>query len=354
VFSPHLSDRLSRTARADIIDRTVFSRLSQKLLPLLQLTRMALVFTAIADAASTLLLLYEFRGTVGVPWHLLAVVAGVSVGLYGFGMSLNDIIDRRRDSMMAPHRPLPSARLGVTTAHLVCGGLFTLAVTCAVVYAKLTGQWLSLGLTVWTAALIYFYDVAGKYLVAPGLLSLGLIRFFHALVPGPEMPVVWHPLTLLTHVAILSAVAYHLEEKRPALTRWHWYTVVGGVLLTNAVVLGVVGHHRAELLGGWRAGLAITSGLVYPVCAVLAFVAVAYVVVRRSATSRAAGQTVMLYGLLWLIVYDASFVAAYAGWVKALGVLALLPVAYMSVQLVRWWSAVVAISQRPAFKRVEV
>ena len=32
---------------------------------------------------------------------------------------------------------------------------------------------------------------------------------------------------------------------------------------------------------------------------------------------RVAGQTLMLYGLLWLIVYDACFVAGYVGYVPA-------------------------------------
>ena len=35
-----------------------------------------------------------------------------------------------------------------------------------------------------------WHDLAGKYLVAPGLLSLGLIRFFHATVPAPQLPLV--------------------------------------------------------------------------------------------------------------------------------------------------------------------
>src|SRR5687768_14440992 len=103
--------------------------LSQRLLTLLQLTRMALVFTAIADGLCTLLLAARARagpggslaaevGVVQVLW-----AAAVSAGLYGFGMSLNDIIDRRRDAQLAASRPLPSGRIGLTTAHLVCGAL---------------------------------------------------------------------------------------------------------------------------------------------------------------------------------------------------------------------------------------
>jgi hypothetical protein len=61
----------------------------------------------------------------------------------------------------------------------------------------------------------------------------------------------------------------------------------------------------------------------------------------------------MLRGLLWLIVYDAAFVAGYVGLVPAAIILALLPIAYLSVQLMRWWNQFLALSQRPAFKRVE-
>ena len=33
--------------------------------------------------------------------------------------------------------------------------------------------------------------------------------------------------------------------------------------------------------------------------------------------------------------------------------ISMLPVAYLSVRLMRWWSQLVALSQRPAFKRAK-
>src|SRR5688572_4405835 len=130
---------------------------------------MALVFTAIADSVCALLLLAHGRhGSLGrLPVSHVVVVALISVGLYGFGMSLNDIIDRRRDSQLAAHRPLPSGRIGVGTAHWICAGLGILALLGGAIYSRWTGQWMSLGLVVWTGLLIAFYDFAGKYLVAP-------------------------------------------------------------------------------------------------------------------------------------------------------------------------------------------
>src|SRR5215213_1182225 len=104
---------------------------------------------------------------------------------------------------------------------------------------------MSLVLVVWTASLIAFYDVAGKYLVAPGLITLGLIRFFHSLVPAPYVPLLWHPLLLLNHVTILSTVAYHWEGKRPPLTRVHWITVLGGLMVLNAAAASFVASRHA-------------------------------------------------------------------------------------------------------------
>lgn len=327
---------------------------SQRLLTLLQLTRMALVFTAVADGLCTLLLAARERagpdGSLGDHVSAGQVVSAVAVsaGLYGFGMSLNDIIDRRRDAQIAATRPLPSGRVGLITAHVVCAALMLLALAGGGFYSLSRGTSMSLVLVVWTALLIAFYDLAGKYLVAPGLITLGLIRFFHALVPAPYVPLLWHPLLLLNHVAILSAVAYHWEEKRPPLTRAHWVTVIGGLLAVNAALVGIA----ASRPGGPGPALRVGPELALPLIAAAAFVGLAWGVRRRSAASREAGQTLMLYGLLWLIVYDACFVAGYVrDMLATLSVLMLLPVAYFSVRLMRWWSKLMTVAQKPQFKR---
>ena len=75
----------------------VFSR---RLFPLLQLTRMALVFTAISNSLCELLILTHQRYPDAqnilkmLDWRQVGAVMLMSTGLYGFGMSLNDIIDR--------------------------------------------------------------------------------------------------------------------------------------------------------------------------------------------------------------------------------------------------------------------
>jgi hypothetical protein len=334
--------------------------LSHRLLSVLQLTRMALVFTAIADSLAALLLWAQWRATVDGGNYLnylnprqVVAVAIISMGLYGYGMSLNDIIDRRRDRQIAAHRPLPSGRIDLISAHLICILLGLAALGAGVCLAGYPNAGsLSLILLIWTGGLITFYDFAGKYLVAPGLLTLGLIRFFHATIPAPQLPLIWQPLLLLNHVAILSTLAYAWEQKRPALTRVHWWAVLGGLATVDLTCIGLIWWRRHERLqGNFSQSLWITPGLIAPAAAIVGFIVVAAVIRRRSSDSRSAGRNLMLAGLLWLIVYDASFVAGYVGLGAAAALLVLLPIAYVSVMLMRWWSKIVLLSQRPEYQR---
>jgi 4-hydroxybenzoate polyprenyltransferase len=333
--------------------------ISTRLFPLLQLTRMALVFTAISNSLCTLLLAWARLGGdmthQRLFWREAGLVALISTGLYGFGMSLNDIIDRRRDRLLAAHRPLPSGRIRVSTAHFICAALILLALGAGALYAMLAGPiWMSFLLVLWTGALIVFYDLAAKYLVALGLLSLGLIRFFHAVIPAPQLPLLWHPLLLLNHVTVLSLVAYRWEEKRPPLTPIHWAAVPGGLAVIDAMLIALLAWRRTPQEGGSvLQALRVTPALIAPAAAVIVFLILAALIRRLSTTPREAGQRLMLYGLLWLIVYDFTFVAGYVGLAPALLLLLLLPLAYASVQVMRWWGGIVALSQRPQFKRIE-
>ena len=167
----------------------------------------------------------------------------------------------------------------------------------------------------------------------------------------PGVPVIWHPLFLLNHVVILSALAYHWEEKRPALTKFQWWMVFGGLGGIDALFIGLLAMRR-----GWSHMVLIDDAMmdwpiVPPAVTALVFIGLAWYVRRHSKTSREAGQTIMLYGLLWLIVYDAAFVGSYAGWIEAVLLVMLFPVGYFSVQLMRWWSKILSLSQKPSFKR---
>jgi hypothetical protein len=103
--------------------------------------------------------------------------------------------------------------------------------------------------------------------------------------------------------------------------------------------------------GTFAESLGVSSALVLPLVALVAFVVIAVFLRRAIPDPRTAGQTIMLYGLLWLIVYDAAFVAGHVGYVPAVLILLLLPAAYFSVQLMRTWSRIVLLSQKPTYQR---
>ncbi len=316
---------------------------------------MALVFTAISNTLAAHLI--AVRSSVNsqaevlalLDWRQLAALAMVSIGLYGFGMSLNDIIDRRRDRQFAAHRPLPSGRIRLLSAHVVCFGLIAMASAAGWIYASFPAPgWRSLVPLAVTAVLITAYDFAGKYLVAVGLLTLGLIRFFHALIPAPDMVLLWHPLLLFTHVAVLSTVAYHWEQKRPALTPVHWWGVFGGVALLDVALVLVEWRKWSHGLGD---ALWLKQALVIPFALMVGYAAIGWMIWHRSAGPRQAGQTLMLTGLLWLILYDAALVGIYVGPAYAGFVALLLPLSYLSVQVMRWWASIILLSQAPAYER---
>jgi 4-hydroxybenzoate polyprenyltransferase len=325
---------------------------------------MALVFTAIADGWCGLALWEAWRRPGGRfmdlfdPWRAL-LMAIISVGLYGFGMSLNDIIDRRRDRQISPGRPLPSGRVSLATAHVICFGLLAVAVVGGMLFRLWGGADLCLQMVGLTLLFIWFYDAAGKYLVGPGLVTLGLVRFCQSMIPalqsipqddwGATHPLIWHPLWLLNHVAILSTVCYAWEEKRPPLNARHWIGVILTLLAIDAAVIWWTGTRIPGM--DLRVALRLDERLIAPAGATLAFILLAWTIKRRSSSQREAGQATMLYGLLWLIVYDAIFAGLWAHWASGVAILMLLPAAYFSVQVMRGWSRLLAASQRPDFKR---
>ena len=344
----------------------MFNLLSRRLLGVLQLTRMALVFTAIADSFCSLILLANspHGGTPSDPDATLTLprylaVTAMSIGLYGFGMSLNDIIDRRRDRQIAAHRPLPSGRVGVITAHIICGLLMLMALGASAYYWSIGGDFRSFIYCLSAVALIWFYDVAGKYLVAFGLVTLGLIRFFHCLVAAPTVPVLWHPLLLLNHVVVLSTIAYGWEQKRPTLSNMHLGIIAAGLALIDSlaiIVLGTLATAGGDIIepSSNDPSMMWTNGLLVPIGGIVAFIMLGIYIRWRTPGLRDAGQKLMLYGLLWLTVYDACFVFGYVGWWEGLLMLLFFPAAWLSVQMMRWWSKIVSLSQKPTFKRVRV
>ncbi len=301
-----------------------------RLLALLQLTRAALAFTAIADAWAVLLLRAPEAALPANTsrWMTVMVIkmlimSVVSAGLYGFGMSLNDLLDARRDRIFARWRPIPSGRIGARMAIVVSMILLLIALLAAAMldaasaiatatrstnydwYNFIPWQFL---FAIATASLIVFYDGTAKYLGGIGILTLGVIRALHCLIANPKTPLLFPSMFLVTHVSLVTLIAYHLENKRPRLKRRDYLIVLGGLAAINTAAAFYM-HFSGTL------DLTIWPMLTGPIIAMAVFALWATrLLLRRNLSPRQKGERLMLMGLFWLFVYDAGMLLTNGQW----------------------------------------
>jgi 4-hydroxybenzoate polyprenyltransferase len=322
-----------------------------KLLALLQLTRVALAFTAIADAWAILLLQPPGAASLTIAWPIILkmlLMAVVSFGLYGFGMALNDLLDVRRDRIFAPRRPIPSGRIKPTSALVVALTLLMFAFLAAA-FLTLVTVWTkpsplrvrdivpySFFFALATAALIVFYDATAKYLGGLGLVTLGLIRGLHCLIGNPKTPLLFLSMILMTHVILVSTISYHLENKRPRLNKGDILTVVLGVLIGNGLMLWyTVTRHNWTAQSPLRNALIMLIG---PAIAGAVYWLWAASLITAPLSPRQKGERLMLLGLFWLFMYDASMLLGNGQWLAGVAITLLLLCAVLSFFGIRWFS----------------
>jgi hypothetical protein len=290
----------------------------------LQLARIGLVLTAVSNIW---LVMWLGRGPAGgglQTWAALATTAAVAVGMYIFGMTLNDLMDARRDRVLAPDRPLPSRRIRPATAMALAVAALLVAVAGSVPLGAVSTL-----LCLVTATMVLFYNGPGKHITGVGILTLGLIRAAHMLIAAPGLMYLWPVWLTMTHVVGLSAACHRLEGKRPWLTGAHVWTVTLGWAFVSVVAIGWMMHQESLTMPGrpW-----IWAG---PVAAMAGFVAVALRTVWSAPTPQAAGGLLMKRGLIWLIVYDACWLAGAGLWGPAAVSATMLPATWLLMVIVR-------------------
>lgn len=291
----------------------------KRLLVLLQFTRFALAFTAVADAWAFMLLRPDGAPA---PGHLVArllLTALVAGSVYAFGMTLNDVLDARRDRIFARWRPIPSGRLSPRAGIVIAFSMLLTAVFgAAMLGAVIAHSYVPFSLFVVfvAAVLIVFYNATGKHLGGAGLLTLGAVRAVDCMVGHPTKGVVILPIFLLTHVALVSALAYRLEGKRPRLKPKDFLIVFGGVVLGDALLVGYMALRGS--LG------AFTQPLICgPLLAMAAYMLWAAWVLKSPLPPRKKGERLIVTGLFWLFAYDAGILLANGQWKAGLAITAL-------------------------------
>lgn len=271
-------------------------------------------------------------------WAVLLCTAVAAAGLYTFGMSLNDVMDARRDRTFAPDRPIPAGLISMAAAVGLAVGALLLAIAASVPLGPASTL-----MCVLCATMILFYDTLGKHFAGVGILTLGLVRTLNMLIACPAPGYDWPIWLTMTHVIALSAICHRMEGKRPQIEAWGGWTITAGWVFLSVAMMRWMGHHHTMSVPDhpWLA--------IGPALAVLLFVILGVAIVKRAPTARAAGGKLMKYGLLWLIVYDTAWLLSAELWRQAALVGSLLPLAMLSMSMMRYLKA--AATPKPQFLR---
>jgi 4-hydroxybenzoate polyprenyltransferase len=313
----------------------------QHVVHLLQLMRVAQVFAAISNgwlivflsriapapsAAPAAPVWAEPAAVTQFPLGLaLLLVAVIATGLHVYGAALNDVIDARHDRLFSPDRPIAAGRMARTPALV----LSVLCLLAALAAAVLLGEPPAL-LCLLVAGVILFYDTAGKFLPATGIITLAVIRALFMFVPNPTFAFVWPIWVMLTHLIVWMSIAYQLQSKRPRLHSREWSGLcLGWMFWTMALVGWMTWQHR--LIWDGRPWL-----WVGPAAAAVGFIPLAWWTMRPrpNRSRRAAGKALFIRCILWLIVYDAGWLLAAGEFAPGLLHLALFAVAWGCTTLV--------------------
>ena len=294
-----------------------------RFLPTFQLTRMSLALGALADVWFVILYTREDARYNHVPAYemslpiSLAVAIVLTVGLFAFAATLNDLLDSRHDSTFSPDRPIPSGRIRVGQAVVIAIGALLSALAAAIPFGTL-----ALVFAILAATGILFYDAVGKHIPALGVLLAGLVHVAHMMIPNYDLtftPPVW---IIFTHVTVIAIMVHVIEGKRPLFRRWTVAWTALGWLAWSAVILGL-GMVRGPDAGFVPSGFGVDTAI-WPAIAGLVFVAIMWRKLSRT-SGQAGAEKARRYGAAWHAVYAAAWFAGLARWTEAvaMGVLAI-------------------------------
>jgi len=283
-------------------------RLFLRLVAALQLTRITTAFAAVANVWFVIFWTAHVEPEGSTPafaalplWVLLLGGALNALGLFGFATALNDVLDYRRDQALHPERPIPSGRVSFDAAV----SLVVCTLGAAVLGATLLGM-SSVLLTLLIAGAILFFNAAGKYIPAIGLIVLGLIYAGQMVVPNLNLKFVLPVWVVMTHALAVAGATHILGRKAPGLSaRAAFFAVAGWGFWTG--VMFTTGWLRNRGSGGlWPEFVPLTA--LWWILALAAGYAM-LIVKRLNSLGRGprVAEKIARYGALWLPMYGAAW-----------------------------------------------
>lgn len=284
-------------------------RLLLKISPALHLTRLSTAFAAVANVWFVILWTHACRNEPGTSaffelplWVLLAGGALNALGLFGFATALNDVLDFRRDQRLHPERPIPSGRVsldGAVSMVVVTLGLAILGATVLGMTAVL--------LTLLVAGAVLFFNAAGKYIPAIGLVVLGLIYAGQMVVPNLHLRFVIPVWLVMTHSLIVAAAVHVLGRRTPTISARAAAFAWGGWFFWTCVMFGVGWYRNRDGGGGLWPSFVASGAWVAPLALAGLFGVLVWRRLHVLGRGPRVAEKIARYGSLWLSLYAAAW-----------------------------------------------
>ncbi len=315
------------------------SRLMRRISPYLHLARVTTAFAAVANTWFAILWTLAMSdheagvsGLAGEPlWVLLLGGAANALGLYAFGVCLNDLLDARQDRAFRLDRPVASGRVSAAAGLAAVSGTLMLAVLGATAFGN-RGVIITLAL----AAAIMGFNAAAKFVPGVGLVMLGVIVAGQMLVPNPSIRFLWPIWWIVTHVMVVAMIRHVVGRKVPPVSR-------------RAVVVSIAGWgvcSVALLLLSWRRGdpgnwlwpdWVPWQSVLGPLILVGAFALFIRRRIKVMGPGSRTGEKIGRYGALWMALYGCGWLVSAGLWDESMILGTLTIVGWLGMTVLREW-----------------
>ncbi|NQD69395.1 UbiA-like protein EboC [Sphingobacterium shayense] len=276
--------------------------------PWIQLIRPANVLTAISDVLAGVALACLFLDTDLPAENTLLLITLSSMLLYTGGIVFNDVFDAKLDATERPERPIPSGKVTRKSATYLASIAFFIG--CILAYQiNLAAFVLALAIVL----MCLIYNAIAK----------------HHFIAGPIVMGTCRGLNLLLGMAVIPEALNH------------WYIAAVPIIyiasVTNISRGEVYGNNRTAMLVSAALYAIVLSTLVYftftskhflALAFILFFVAMILTPLLKALRSLAPQdvRSAVKFGVLALILMNASWIAISGFWVLALAICAILPI----------------------------
>lgn len=286
----------------------VVRQLLIRIFPALQLARVSTAFAAVANVWFVILWTNACDAEPKPPtfrefplWVLLLGGAASALGLFGFATALNDVLDRRRDQALHPTRPIPSGRVSLDSAV----SLVVITLGLAVLGATVLGT-PGVLLTLLVAGAILFFNAAGKFVPAVGLIVLGLIYAGQAVIPNLHLRFILPVWLIMTHALLVGAAVHVLGRRTPGLSpRAVLFAIVGWGFWS--IVMFAFAWYRNRGAGGIYPDFVAPTAILWPLGLSALFVLLVWRRLAVLGRGPRVAEKIARYGALWLALYAAGW-----------------------------------------------